>query len=41
MHVAAMRPSAVTKEDLDPQAVAKEREILTRRLARKASPRTS
>ncbi len=28
MHVAAMRPTAVSKEDLDPAVVAKEREIL-------------
>lgn len=29
MHVVALAPQAVTKEDLDPAAVAKEREILT------------
>ncbi|MEI8370796.1 MAG: translation elongation factor Ts, partial [Planctomycetia bacterium] len=29
MHVVALAPQAITKEDLDPAAVAKEREILT------------
>ena len=29
MHVVALAPQAITKEDLDPEAVAKEREILT------------
>jgi len=29
MHVVALAPKAITKEDLDPEAVAKEREILT------------
>jgi elongation factor Ts len=29
MHVVALAPRAITKEDLDPEAVAKEREILT------------
>jgi len=29
MHITAMRPSAVSKDDLDPEAVAKEREILS------------
>jgi elongation factor Ts len=29
MHVVALAPQAITKEDLDPDAVAKEREILT------------
>ena len=38
MHVAAMRPSAVTKEDLDPQAVAKEREILTEAARKEGKP---
>ncbi len=38
MHVAAMRPSAVTKEDLDPAAVAKEREILTEAARKEGKP---
>ncbi|MFO0189642.1 MAG: translation elongation factor Ts, partial [Planctomycetia bacterium] len=29
MHVVALAPQALTKDDLDPAAVAKEREILT------------
>jgi elongation factor Ts len=29
MHIAAMRPAAVSKDDLDPELVAKEREILS------------
>jgi elongation factor Ts len=38
MHVAAMRPSAVTKEDLDPAAVDKEREILTEAARKEGKP---
>lgn len=38
MHVAAMNPSALTKEDLDPALVAKEREILREAALKEGKP---
>jgi elongation factor Ts len=38
MHVAAMRPAVVAKEDLDPAEVAKEREILTAAARKEGKP---
>lgn len=38
MHVAAMRPTALTKEDLDPAVVAKEREILSEAARKEGKP---
>ncbi len=38
MHVAAMRPSVVSKDDLDPEAVAKEREILSEQARTEGKP---
>ena len=38
MHIAAMRPVAVSKDDLDPELVAKEREILTEATRREGKP---
>ncbi|MCC7084309.1 MAG: translation elongation factor Ts [Pirellulales bacterium] len=38
MHTAAMRPAAVTKEELDPALVAKEREILTEAARQEGKP---
>jgi elongation factor Ts len=38
MHTAAMRPAAVTKEELDPTVVAKEREILTEAARQEGKP---
>ncbi|MCI0737847.1 MAG: translation elongation factor Ts, partial [Gemmataceae bacterium] len=38
MHVAALHPSAVTKEDLDPALVAKEREILLEAARKEGKP---
>jgi elongation factor Ts len=38
MHVAAMRPSCVSKEDLDPDLVAKEREILSEQARKEGKP---
>lgn len=38
MHTAAMRPAAVTKEELDPAVVAKEREILTEAARQEGKP---
>ena len=38
MHIAAMRPAVVAKEDLDPAAVAKEREILSEAARKEGKP---
>lgn len=38
MHIAAMKPSALTKEDLDPAIVAKEREILSEAARKEGKP---
>jgi elongation factor Ts len=38
MHVVALAPQAMTKEDLDPAAVAKEREILTEAARKEGKP---
>ncbi|MCA9189037.1 MAG: translation elongation factor Ts [Pirellulaceae bacterium] len=38
MHVAAMRPAALTTKDLDPAVVAKEREILTEAARKEGKP---
>ncbi len=38
MHIVAMRPQSLSKEDLDPEAVAKEREILTEQARREGKP---
>ena len=38
MHVAAMRPAVVAKEDLDPELVDKEREILTEAALKEGKP---
>lgn len=38
MHIAAMRPTALNKEDLDPQLVAKEREILAEAARKEGKP---
>jgi elongation factor Ts len=38
MHIAAMRPRVVSKEDLDPQLVAKERDILTEQARQEGKP---
>jgi elongation factor Ts len=38
MHIAAMRPAAISKEDLDPELVAKEREILAEATRREGKP---
>ena len=38
MHIAAMRPSALNKEDLDPEEVAKEREILAEVARKEGKP---
>lgn len=38
MHVAAMRPAALQKEDLDPAVVAKEREILSEAARKEGKP---
>ncbi len=38
MHIAAMRPAVVTKEELDPAAVAKEREILSEAARKEGKP---
>ena len=38
MHTAAMRPQAVTKEELDPAVVAKEREILSEAARKEGKP---
>jgi elongation factor Ts len=38
MHIAAQRPAAVVKEDLDPTAVEKEREILTEAARKEGKP---
>jgi elongation factor Ts len=38
MHVAAMRPAALVKEDLDPAVVAKEREILSAAARKEGKP---
>jgi elongation factor Ts len=38
MHVAAMRPAALAKEDLDPAVVAKEREILSEAARKEGKP---
>ena len=38
MHIAAMRPSAVSKDDLDPEIVAKEREILSEQARTEGKP---
>lgn len=38
MHITAMRPSCVSKEDLDPEAVAKEREILSEQARKEGKP---
>ena len=38
MHIAAMRPSALVKEDLDPSLVAKEREILADAARKEGKP---
>ncbi len=38
MHIAAMRPAALSKEDLDPELVAKEREILSEAARREGKP---
>ena len=38
MHVAAMRPAAVAKEDLDPEVVNKEREILAEAARKEGKP---
>jgi elongation factor Ts len=38
MHIAAMRPSVVAREDLDPKAVQKEREILSEQARKEGKP---
>ena len=38
MHVAAMRPAVVNKEELDPAVVAKEREILSEAARKEGKP---
>jgi elongation factor Ts len=38
MHIAAMRPAVVAKEDLDPAAVSKEREILSEAARKEGKP---
>jgi elongation factor Ts len=38
MHVAAMRPSALTKEELDPKLIEKEREILKEAALKEGKP---
>jgi elongation factor Ts len=38
MHIAAMRPTAITKEELDPAQVAKEREILAAAARKEGKP---
>lgn len=38
MHIAAMRPSALTTDDLDPAVVAKERDILTEAARKEGKP---
>jgi len=38
MHIAAMRPTVVDREELDPQLVAKEREILTEQARQEGKP---
>jgi len=38
MHITAMRPSVVSKDDLDPEAVAKEREILSEQARKEGKP---
>ena len=38
MHVAAMKPAVVSKEELDPQAVAKERDILSEAARKEGKP---
>ena len=38
MHIAAMRPSVVTVDELDPELVAKEREILTEAVVKEGKP---
>jgi elongation factor Ts len=38
MHIAAMRPAAVSKEDLDPKMVEKEREILSEAARKEGKP---
>jgi elongation factor Ts len=38
MHIAAMRPSVVSQQDLDPQRVAKEREILSEQARQEGKP---
>ena len=38
MHIAAMRPSVVSRQDLDPAAVAKEREILSAQARQEGKP---
>jgi elongation factor Ts len=38
MHVVALAPQAITKEDLDPAVVAKEREILTEAARKEGKP---
>ena len=38
MHIVAMRPQVVTVEELDPTAVAKEREILTEQARKEGKP---
>ena len=38
MHIAAMQPKVLTKEDLDPAAVDKEREILSEAARKEGKP---
>jgi elongation factor Ts len=38
MHITAMRPTAVSREDLDPEAVAKERDILSEQARQEGKP---
>ena len=38
MHIAAMRPQVVSKEDLDPAAIEKEREILSEAARKEGKP---
>jgi elongation factor Ts len=38
MHVAAMRPTALNVEDLDPEVIAKEREILREAALKEGKP---
>jgi elongation factor Ts len=38
MHIAAMKPQAMTKEEIDPQTVAKEREFLLEQARKEGKP---